>query len=174
MKVVYTATAVNDLAEISDWLAVHYPAIAPAAERRIRAVVARIGRWPGSARRSAERPAVRVVPIGRYPYKIFYRVTSDAVEILSHPPRGAPTMGRTELAAERFNCWSGNDKLQRISFHDISPYRSGHALPTETTVTLTPARRRSDWRPACRATVPTRNKLRRAAGRAKSPRAVRK
>jgi hypothetical protein len=25
---------------------------------------------------------VRVVPLGRYPYKIFYRVTKDAVEIL--------------------------------------------------------------------------------------------
>jgi plasmid stabilization system protein ParE len=81
MRVVYTAAALRDLEEIADWLAVHYPAIAPAVELRIRAAVARIGRWPDSARRSAKRSGVRVVPVGRYPYRIFYRV-ADAVEIL--------------------------------------------------------------------------------------------
>jgi toxin ParE1/3/4 len=82
MKVVYTAAALSDLDEIADWLATHYPTIAPAVERRIRAVVTRIGRWPESARRSAKRSGIRVVPVGRYPYKIFYRATADAVEIL--------------------------------------------------------------------------------------------
>ncbi len=82
MKVVFTAAALQDLDEIADWLAVHYPTIAPAVERRVRMVVARIGRWPESARRSAKRPGVRVVSIGRYPYRIFYRITADTVEIL--------------------------------------------------------------------------------------------
>jgi len=82
MRVVYTAAALRDLDEIADWLALHYPAIAPAVERRIRAIVARIGRWPESARRSEKRPGVRVVPVGRYPYRIFYRVTNDTVEVL--------------------------------------------------------------------------------------------
>jgi toxin ParE1/3/4 len=82
MKVVYTAAALEDLDRIGEWLAKHYPAIAPTVELRIREVVGRIGRWPESARRSAKRPGVRVVPIGRYPYKIFYRVTGEAVEIL--------------------------------------------------------------------------------------------
>ena len=82
MKVVFTATALQDLNDISDWLAINYPAVAPAVERRIRAVIARVARWPESARRAAKRPGVRVVPLGRYPYKVFYRVTSDAVEIL--------------------------------------------------------------------------------------------
>ena len=82
MKVVYTEDALNDLDEIASWLIVNYPAIAPAVERRIRNVVAHIGRWPQSARRTATRPGVRVVPLGRYPYRIFYRVTDDAVEIL--------------------------------------------------------------------------------------------
>ena len=82
MKAVYTPAALRDLAEIADWLAVHYPAIAPAVERRIRAVVRQIGRWPENARRSAKRSGVRVVPVGRYPYKIFYRVADETVEIL--------------------------------------------------------------------------------------------
>lgn len=82
MKVVYTAATVADLRKIADWLAIHYPAIAPFVERRIRTVIAWIGRWPESARRSAKRPGVRIVPVGRYPYRIFYRITDDAVEIL--------------------------------------------------------------------------------------------
>ena len=82
MKVVYTAAALRDLDEIADWLAVHNPTIAPTIERRIRAVIEHIGRWPESARRSTKRPGVRVIPIGRYPYRVFYRVTDDAVEIL--------------------------------------------------------------------------------------------
>jgi toxin ParE1/3/4 len=82
MKVVYTDEALKDLDAIADWLIVHYPAIAPAVERRIRSVVAHIARWPESSRRTAKRPGVRAIPLGRYPYRIFYRVTGDAVEIL--------------------------------------------------------------------------------------------
>jgi toxin ParE1/3/4 len=82
MKIVYTAGARKDLEEIGDWLSDRYPTIAPAVERRIHNVIARIARWPQSARRSVKYPGVRVVPIGRYPYKIFYRVTAEAIEIL--------------------------------------------------------------------------------------------
>jgi plasmid stabilization system protein ParE len=56
--------------------------VAPAVERRIRRVVAHIARWPESSRRSANRAGVHAVPLGRYPYRIFYRVADDRVEIL--------------------------------------------------------------------------------------------
>jgi len=46
------------------------------------AVERRIGRWPQSAREVVGRAGVRVVPLIRYPYKIFYRVMPDAVEVL--------------------------------------------------------------------------------------------
>jgi plasmid stabilization system protein ParE len=82
MKVIYTDEALNDLTAIADWLSLHYPTVAPHVERRIRHVVAHIARWPSSARRASGRTDVRVVPLGRYPYKIFYRATSEAVEIL--------------------------------------------------------------------------------------------
>jgi toxin ParE1/3/4 len=82
MKVVYTDEALRDLDAIADWLIAHYPAVAPVVERRIRVVVAHIARWPESSRRSAGRPDVRVVSLGRYPYKIFYRITDDRIEIL--------------------------------------------------------------------------------------------
>jgi plasmid stabilization system protein ParE len=69
MKVVWTDEALRDLDAIADWLIVHYPAVAPAIERRIRSVIAHIARWPESSRRSAKRPGVHAVPLGRYPYK---------------------------------------------------------------------------------------------------------
>jgi toxin ParE1/3/4 len=96
MKVRYTEEALTDLDAIADWLIAHYPAVAPAVERRIRSVVAHIARWPESSRRSAKRPGVRAVPLGRYPYKIFYRVTDDTVEILHiHHAAREPWDGRT-------------------------------------------------------------------------------
>jgi toxin ParE1/3/4 len=82
MKVVYTEEALKDLDAVADWLIVHYPAVAPAVARRIRSAVAHIARWPESSRRSAKRSGVRVTSLGRYPYKVFYRVTDDTVEIL--------------------------------------------------------------------------------------------
>lgn len=82
MKVNWTSEALDDLAGIANYLALHYPSTAPAVESRLRAVVARIARWPESAQPSAGRTGVRVAVVGRYPYKIFYRLTRDAVEIL--------------------------------------------------------------------------------------------
>jgi plasmid stabilization system protein ParE len=82
VKVVYTEPALHDLDEITAWLKQHYPGLGRAVERRLRIVVAHIARWPESMRRSARRPDVRVAPLGRYPYKIFYRVRDDAIEIL--------------------------------------------------------------------------------------------
>jgi toxin ParE1/3/4 len=88
MKVVYTEDALKDLDAIAEWLSVHYPAVASRVEWRIRSAVARIARWPQSARRSANHPAVRVTSLDRYPYRIFYRVTDDTIEIL-HIHHGA-------------------------------------------------------------------------------------
>jgi hypothetical protein len=39
--------------------------------------------WPDSAQEVAEEPGVRVVPLLRYPYNVFYRNTGEAIEILS-------------------------------------------------------------------------------------------
>lgn len=82
MKVVYTDAALRDLDEISLWLTAHYPGLGVAVERRLRLVVAHIARWPESMRSSDKRPGLRIAPLGRYPYKIFYRVHDETVEIL--------------------------------------------------------------------------------------------
>ena len=92
MKVVYTDEALRDLDEILGYIAANYPAISSSFEKRLRAVVTRIGAWPESAQEVVERPGVRVVPLIRYPYKVFFRVTSEAVEILHihHAARQQP------------------------------------------------------------------------------------
>lgn len=82
MRVVYTAEALADLESIFSYIAVHYPAISDAFQNRFRAAIARISRWPESAQEVAERPGVRVVPLIRYPYKIFYRISNGTVEVL--------------------------------------------------------------------------------------------
>ena len=82
MKVVYTVEALADLDGILRYIASYYPAISEAFENRLYAVVARIAQWPESAQEVAERPGVRMAPLIRYPYKVFYRVSNETVEIL--------------------------------------------------------------------------------------------
>jgi plasmid stabilization system protein ParE len=66
MKVVYTGEALDNLDGILAYIARNYPTILAAFERRLRAVVVRIGAWPESAQEVAERPGVHVVPLIRY------------------------------------------------------------------------------------------------------------
>jgi toxin ParE1/3/4 len=95
MKVVYTDEALHNLEEILGYTASNYPTASTSFQKRLRTVVARIGTWPESAQEVAARPGVRVVPLLRYPYKVFYRVTSEAVEILyiHHAARQQPWEG---------------------------------------------------------------------------------
>jgi plasmid stabilization system protein ParE len=82
MKVVFTEPALDDLNEIRRYLQTHYPGIATSVEKRLRIVVARVSRWPESAASVDERPGVRVALLVRYPYKVFYRIKDEVVEIL--------------------------------------------------------------------------------------------
>ena len=82
MKVIYTDGARKDLDGILAYIASNYPTVYEPFLIRLRSVTARIGMWPDSAQEVAEEPGVRVVPLLRYPYKIFYRNTGEAVEIM--------------------------------------------------------------------------------------------
>ena len=82
MKVIYTDEAVADLDGILSFIASNYPSIYDAFQSRLRSVVARIGDWPESAQEVTDRPGVRVAPLIRYPYKVFYRSTGQIIEIL--------------------------------------------------------------------------------------------
>ena len=95
MKVVYTDEALRDLDEILTYITANYPTAYAPFEKRLHTAVARIGAWPESAAEVVQRPGVRMVSLVRYPYKMFYRVTPDAVEILyiHHAARQEPWEG---------------------------------------------------------------------------------
>jgi toxin ParE1/3/4 len=82
MKVIYTDEALRDLDEVLTFIGLNYPTVSASFQERLRAIERRIGRWPESAQEVEQRPGVRVVPFIQYPYKIFYHVTKEAVEIL--------------------------------------------------------------------------------------------
>ena len=92
MRVVYTDDALSDLDEILAFIDTNYPIASVSFRQRLSAVTKRIATWPKSAEEVAERSGVRVVPLIRYPYRIFYRIEADTVEILHlhHSARREP------------------------------------------------------------------------------------
>jgi plasmid stabilization system protein ParE len=82
MKVVFTSAADADLDDVLTYTAQNHPSVRLPLEQRIRAVLVRIEQWPESAREVDQQPGTRIVPLIRYPYKIFYRIVGDRIEIL--------------------------------------------------------------------------------------------
>lgn len=82
MTVEYTARAVADLRKIAAESIKHGPSVAAGLEARLREVIAMIAEFPDSGPRVAGRPGVHVLPLVRYPYRMFYRVLDDRVRIL--------------------------------------------------------------------------------------------
>jgi plasmid stabilization system protein ParE len=88
VKLRYSPRVRRDLAEIADYLTARSPKGALSVERRIRKTIDLITAFPGAGRRLDQRPAVRVMPIGRYPYVVFYTLNADEIVIL-HVRHGA-------------------------------------------------------------------------------------
>jgi toxin ParE1/3/4 len=83
MRVVYSPRAIRDLEHIAAYYrSVADPTIVAAISERIEHVVNRIAQRPHSAPPVVDRRDVRAVLVLRYPYKIFYRLRDDVVQIL--------------------------------------------------------------------------------------------
>jgi toxin ParE1/3/4 len=82
MKIEYSNRATADLRKVSADSRVFGAAVTAAVEARIRGIVSHIAEHPEAATRVAERPGVHVVPLIRYPCKIFYRLLEDRVRII--------------------------------------------------------------------------------------------
>ena len=83
MKLVYSRRTLADLEAIAIYYSTHAsPTIAASIEQRLVDVIDRISRAPEAAPRVSRRSAVRAVTVVRYPFRIFYRVRSDTVDIL--------------------------------------------------------------------------------------------
>jgi len=83
MKLVYSRRALTDLNEIAAYYnASASPAIAESIATRLETVIDRICRLPKAAPRVSQRSQVRVAAIVRYPFRIFYRVRGETIDIL--------------------------------------------------------------------------------------------
>jgi toxin ParE1/3/4 len=82
MRIEYSKRALQDLRKIAAEARAYGPEVAEAVEERLRYLIDHIRREPDGAPRLDERPDVRVIPLVKYPYKIFYRITENAVRIL--------------------------------------------------------------------------------------------
>ena len=82
MNLSYSPRAVGDLADIADYLVAHSPRGALSVESSIRKTIDVIVAFPKAGRALEQRSHVRVMPLGRYPYLLFYTVRGDEVVIL--------------------------------------------------------------------------------------------
>jgi plasmid stabilization system protein ParE len=81
MRVRYTPQAFSDRERIFDYLHERSPGGAGRVLTSIRETVRLLGEHPYSGYKTND-PEVRVKFVVRYPYKIFYRVRDDVVEIV--------------------------------------------------------------------------------------------
>ena len=83
MKLVYSRRALADLDRIATYYTANAsPAIAESIGHRLDDVMDRICQMPAAAPRLSQRSQVRVVAVVRYPFRIFYRLRDDTVDIL--------------------------------------------------------------------------------------------
>lgn len=88
MKLRYSPRATNDIIAIADYLTVLNPSAAQKVELAIRRTVDLIGEFPASGRALTQRPEVRIMPVPRLPYLIFYMSAADELVVL-HIRHGA-------------------------------------------------------------------------------------
>lgn len=81
MKVRFTRQAFAERETIFNYLEERSPQGAHSVISRIQAGISRLAEFPESGH-ATDIPDVRVLFIGHYPYKVFYRAHADAIEIL--------------------------------------------------------------------------------------------
>ncbi len=81
MKVSYTPRARTDLARIHDWLSERSIQAAPAVIAAIRDTARLIGDYPGIGR-PTDIEGVKLLPVVRYPYLVYYMTEPDEVVIV--------------------------------------------------------------------------------------------
>ena len=83
MIVRWTTGALGDLELIENYQRHHWPGMRARFEARLTAIVRHIADFPFSAPEVEQRPGVRVVAFVDFPYRLFYRVEADAVQLLA-------------------------------------------------------------------------------------------
>lgn len=88
MNVRYSPRATADIIAVADYLTERNRAAARAVEDVIRRTIGLLSEFPASGRALTQRPDVRVMPVSRYPYLVFYRANMNGIFIL-HIRHGA-------------------------------------------------------------------------------------
>jgi len=83
MIVRWSAGALADLTSIENYQRLHWPHSRAAFERRLTAIERRIAEFPLSAPDVTGRPGVRVAAFLDFPYRLFYSVESEAINVLA-------------------------------------------------------------------------------------------
>ncbi len=87
MKVRYTENASAEISRIFEYIARENPSAADAIVRRLENVLAKLVLFPHMGR-TCDIPGVFVVPLGRYPYAVYYTIEDDELIVL-HVHHGA-------------------------------------------------------------------------------------
>jgi plasmid stabilization system protein ParE len=82
MKVRFTDTALSELEDIFGFLSERNPSAATAVARRVKDIAALLADFPLSGR-EVDESGVRIASMVRYPFLVFYTVTTDEVVILN-------------------------------------------------------------------------------------------
>jgi addiction module RelE/StbE family toxin len=90
-RVRYARRAIADLIGIADYIRERNPRAAETVADRIRASIARLGMFPFIGRPTDD-PSLRILPIGRYPYVVYYEVIEGDVVVhhIRHGRRKPP------------------------------------------------------------------------------------
>jgi plasmid stabilization system protein ParE len=83
MIVRWTTGALADLISIESYQRVYWPEARASFERRLTAIERRIAEFPLSAPEVTQRSGVRVAAFLEFPYRLFYSVESDIVNVLA-------------------------------------------------------------------------------------------
>lgn len=87
MKVRYSRRALADLEEIADYIRARSPKSALSVERRIRRDIDLLASFPRLGRPTDD-PEVRVLPVVKYPYLVYYEITGQVI-VVHHIRHGA-------------------------------------------------------------------------------------
>lgn len=87
MKVRYTATALIEVKEIFAYLSERNQTAAKRVVARVEQTIQNLADFPEMAQ-EADEPGTRRMPVGRYPFIVFYTIENDEVVIL-HVRHGA-------------------------------------------------------------------------------------
>ena len=83
MRIRYTDGALSDLEFIHDHQALHWRSKGNAFDARLSAIERRLLQFPRSAPEVSERPGVRVVAFVDFPFRLFYSVAAEEIEVLA-------------------------------------------------------------------------------------------